>query len=70
MWWRYCYRYKQYHAQTKYILSTSIIVAKASYVSINNANDSTAKSLLHGMNTRHTVEREEENKENDDITNY
>ena len=70
MWWRYCYRYKQYHAQTKYILSTSIIVAKASYVSVNNIDDYIVKNLLHGMNTKHTVEREEENKENEDITSW
>ena len=41
------------------ILSTSISIDTASNVSVNNANDSIVKTLLHDMNNKHTIEREE-----------
>ena len=51
------------------ILTTPIIVAKASNVSINNTDDYIVKNFLRDMNNKDTIEREEENKETDDITN-
>ena len=49
------------------ILSTSIIVAKGSNVSVNKADDCIVKNVLHNMNNKHTIKREEDNKETDDI---
>ena len=51
------------------ILTTPIIVAKASNVSINNTDDYIVKNFLRDMNNKHTIEREEKNKETDSITN-
>ena len=41
------------------ILSTFISIDTASNVSVNNANDSIVKTLLHDMNNKHTIEGEE-----------
>ena len=49
------------------ILTTPIIVAKASNVSVNNTDDYIVKYFLHDMNNKHKIEREEENKETEDI---
>ena len=49
------------------ILRTPIIVTKKSNVSVNNVDDSIVKNLLQDMNTKHKIEREEENKETNDI---
>ena len=49
------------------ILTTSIIVDKESNISINNADDYIVKNFLHDINNKHKIEREEENKETDDM---
>ena len=46
-------------------LRTSIIVAKASNVSVNNAGDYIVTNVLHDINNTHTIEREEENEKTD-----
>ena len=49
------------------ILTTSIVVDKASNISINNADDYIVKNFLHDINNKHKIEREEEKKDTDDI---
>ena len=49
------------------ILTTSIVVDKASNISINNADDYIVKNFLHDINNKHKIEIEEENKETDDM---
>ena len=51
------------------ILTTTIIVAKASNVSVKNTDDYIVKNFLHDMNNKHKIEGEEVNKETDDIRN-
>ena len=51
------------------ILNTYIIVDKASNISINNADDYMVKHFCHDMNNKHKIDREEENKETEDIHN-
>ena len=49
------------------ILRTSIVVAKASKVSVNNTGDYIVTNVLHDISNKHTIEREEEDEEMDDI---
>ena len=49
------------------ILTTPIIVAKASNVSINNTDDYIVKNFLYDTNNKHKIEREGENEETNDI---
>ena len=49
------------------ILRTSIVVAKASKVSVNNTGDYIVTNVLHDISNKHTIEREEEDEETDDI---
>ena len=51
------------------ILTSPIIVAKALNVSVNNTDDYIVKNFLHDINNKHKTEREENNKETDDIKN-
>ena len=50
-------------------LNTSIIVDKASNISINNADDYMEKNFFHDINNKHKIEREEKNKETEDLHN-
>ena len=43
------------------------MVVKVSKVSVNNDGDYIVTNVLHDMNNKHIIEREEENEETDDI---